>query len=293
MLETINSLFGIKNEISAPILISLIVFLIGSLGRIAVNRLINYSSRHQKRISFRNIINQIEIKSSKKSKHVKQFINSLKIGYDDNWTLEFTRITYLELAFMQDFNAIYNSFNILFKFRLNRKLRIKAFNRVWAILESLKFNENRIIKDFESFANTFSKYETSYYSNLEELRQENEKLMQPYIGKKLLQSDFPENIFNYIIERDKIFKSWQDIDEKKRRQRLIIFENLVNPLYQLNLKNQQIEFILNQNTILLAIIHEFEQMTNYLSVNTQIFHNHFMIYKMSNRLLRKCYELLE
>lgn len=293
MIDAINNIFGIKNEISVPILISLIVFITGSFGRIAVNSYINYSSRHQIRISFRNIINEIKIKSKTKSEHVNQFINSINIGYDGNWKLKFTRITYLELAFNQDFNAIYYSFLILFKFRQKRKLRQKAFNRVWALLESLKFNENRIIKDFEDFANTFSRYETSYYKNLEELRQENEKLMHPYIGKKLLKSDFTEDFFNYIIARDKIFKFWQDIDEKKRRQRMIVFENLVNPLYQLNLKNQQIELTLKQNTILLAIIHEYEQMTNYLSVNKQIFYNHFIIYKTSDRLLRKCYELLK
>lgn len=293
MTEAINNIFGIKNEISAPILISLIVFIIGSLGRLVVNSYINYSSRRQVRISFRNIINEIILKSRTKSKYVRQFIDTLKIENDNNWTLKFTRVTYLELAFKQDFNAIYNSFIVLFKFRQKRKLRQKAFNRVWALLENLKFNENQIIKDFESFAITFNKYETSYYKNLEDLRQENEKMMQPYIGKKILVSDFTEDTFNYIIARDKIFKAWQDINEQKRRHRFIVYENLVVPLYQLNLKNQQIELTLKQNRILLAVIHEYEQMTNFLSVNRQIFHNYLMIYKTADRLLSKCYELLK
>ncbi|WP_321286684.1 hypothetical protein [uncultured Sunxiuqinia sp.] len=249
MIETINNIFGIDNEISAPILISLIVFIIGSFGRLAVNSFINYSTRHQIRISFRNIINEIILKSRTKSKHVNEFRNSLKIDLNDNWTLKFTRITYLQLAFKQDFNSMYNSFIALFKFRLKRKLRQKAFNKVWSILETLQFTENRIIKDFEHFATTFNKYETSYYKNLEELRQENDELMHPFIGRKILKSDFPENVFNYLIERDKIFKRWQDIDEKMRRQRFIVYENLVNPLYQLNLKNQQIDLSLKQNTI--------------------------------------------
>lgn len=286
-------MFGIDNEISAPILISLIVFIIGGIGRLVVNSFINYVTRHQVRISFRNIIAEILLKSKTKVKHVNEFRDSLAIDLNDNWRLKSTRTTYLELAFNQDLNLIYKSFIALFKFRLKRKLRQKAFNKVWSILETLKFNEDRIIKDFEYFATTFRKYEASFYKNLEDLRQENDELMHPYIGTKINNSDFPENVFNYIVERDKIFGGWQKIDEKIRRQRFVVYENLVNPLYQLNLKNQQIHWTIKQNTILLAAIHEYEQMTNLLTVNRRIFQNHSIIYKTADRTLSKCYDLLK
>lgn len=292
-MEFLNRLFGIENNVSAPILISLIVFIIGGLIRLIIKTILDYFSRLLCRNSFRNILLEI-IKTVKiKSNHTENFYLQLNIEHNSDWLLKYTRITYLELAFQQNFNSIFNSFRVLSLFRCSKKLRNKAFNRVWAILENLKFYENRILTDLEKFIQMFTKHETEFYSQLEKLREQNDKLYQPYVGKDLSKVGFPENVTNYLINRDKVFNSWQTLDESSRRFVNILHDKLVKPLHELNLKNQEIELTVEQNTILLAAIYEYRQMTKILSVNNQIFYNYFRNYKSTYKMLEKCMTLLK
>jgi hypothetical protein len=292
MIESINKLFGIENEISVPIIISLIVFIIGGFSRLLLNSINNYFTRLQNRNSFRNIIEEIIRKCQQKSNHLKLFYPTLNIEYNDDWSLKFTKVTYLELVFQQDLNTVFNSFRILFKFRNEKKLRLKAYNKIWAYLENLKFWENRILLDLEKFHQKFNKHETAYYSHLEELRKENDKTLQPLVGKKIDELGFPENVFNYIMKRDKIFDNWQNIDEATRTQRTILLNSLVKPLYKLNMKNQDVNLIIEQNTILLAAMHEYDQMKKTISVENQLFFDYNISYRCSYRMLLKCLKII-
>ena len=293
MLEFLNNLFKIDNKVSVPILISLIVFITGGLVKIIIRTFINYNIRLQSRKTFRNVINEIIRKCKMKTDHTKQFYPTLTITHNDTWPLKYTRITYLELAFQQDFNSIYKSFRILFLFRNKNKLRIKAFNKTWAVLENLKFYENRIIIDFENFAKKFSNHESAYYKHLEDLRQENDKLYQPFKGKKINKAEFPENEVNYLVKRDEIFCTWQNLDESTRRNRVILFKNIIEPLYNHNFQNQDVKHIVDQNNILLAAKHEYEQMVKILETNEKLFYSYFRSYKTSYKVLEKCLILLK
>lgn len=288
MTEYINNLFGIENEISVPILISLIVFIIGGLSSILLTSINNYFSRLQIRKSFTNIIEEITIKSKRKSNHIKLFFPTLNIENNNDWSLKFMKIPYLGLAFQQDLTSVFNSFRIKFKFRIRQKIRFKAYNKIWSYLENLRFYENRIITDFERFGQNFNKHENAYYSHLEELRKENDKKLQPLIGQDLSKLGLPENESRYIKERSEIFYKWQSIGESTRRNKSILFHSLVEPLYELNLKNQKVNLTIEQNTILLAAKHEYEQLEKLLSVNNRIFYDYYFSYKFSYRMLEEC-----
>ena len=293
MIEFLNNTFGIKNEISVPILISLIVFISGGIIRFIIKAIIDYFSRLQIRNSYRNILKEIVQKCKLKAKHTELFYPTLNMAHNDDWPLKFTRIAYLELAFQQNFNSIFNSFRILYKFRCKKKLRQKAFNKTWSVLEMLKFYENRILVDFENLVQKFTKHETAYYSHLEELRKQHDEFFQPFSGEKINIVDFPEKEFDYIKEQNKIWAGWQSTDEVTRRFKSKIFIRLVKPLYELNLKNQSIALTIKQNNILLAAIYEYEEMTKILTVNQRIFYGYFFNYKSSWKILEKCLKIIE
>jgi hypothetical protein len=99
MTEYLNKTFGIENNVSIPILVSLIVFIIGGISIFLIRVLINYFKRLQIRNSFLNILEEIIKKCKIRAKHTELFYPTLNIEHKSDWPLKFIRITYLELAF--------------------------------------------------------------------------------------------------------------------------------------------------------------------------------------------------
>lgn len=207
--------------------------------------------------------------------------------------MKFTRITYLQLAFQQDINAIFNSYRIHFKFKCHQDFKFKAYNKIWSILENLRFYEKRILSDLESTITKFNVHETKYYESLEQLREENDKLIQPLVGKRIEDLNLPKNVYDYVIERDRIFVEWQEIGEPNRRLKTVSYSKLVKPLYSLNLNSQGVKLTIPQNTILLAALHEYEQMEKIMSVGNKIFYEYYIAYKSAYRVLEKCLEIIK
>lgn len=294
MIEYLNKVFGIENEISAPILISIIVVIIGGLGSVLLKNVLNYFSRLQTRKSFRIIVKEIQKKSQQQSKYILAFYNTLDIHHKGDWRLKFTRVTYLDLIYQQDFSNIYNSFRLLFTWRSKKKVRFNAFNKIWSIIELLKFIESNIIIEFREFMNKFNQYETKFYNHLDELRKLNDHFFKPYRGKRILKDNFQnEDIFTYIVSRADILKKWEANDISVRKQRCMIMKEVVRPLHELNKNKTQIEGAMELNNLLLNVILEYEQMENLISVNRKIFNNYFWNYKSSTRLLKKSLEIIE
>lgn len=292
-MDYLNNYFGITNAISVPIIVSLIVFIIGGISKLLFVSINNYISRFQIRMSFVNIIVEIIEKCRKKTKHLKTFYPTLSIENNEDWVMKFTKVTYLELAHQQDIKTIYNTYRLHFKYRYHQKLKFKAFNKIWSYLEDLKFYENRILTDLEKLIKKFNEHETAYYNHLDKLREENDKLLQPLLGKRLEDLQLPYNVFEYVKARDKIFFGWQKIGEPNRRLKTILYSKLVKPLYDLNLKNQEVELTIPQNTILLSAIHEYEQMKKIMIVSNKTFYEYYIAYKTSYKALERCLKIIK
>ncbi len=287
-------MFGINNDISVPIVISLIVFIIGGIARLSFVAIVGYFSRYQQRISFRNIIKEISSKSKKKSSHIKDFYDSLNMENVGPWKLKITKVPYLDLVYQQTFSDIFNAFRLLFIFRCNKILRLNAFNKIWSYFELLRLVESNIQIDFNSFGQKFEQYESMYYTHLDKLRKANDDFLEPYRGKKINKIDFDNiEIYNYIVDRSEIIKSWEGTDSSNRRTRNVIMKKLVKPLYQLNLNKSKLVGSRELNNILLDIIFEFEQMENLINVNRHIFNNYLWNYNITSGMLNKCLKLIE
>jgi hypothetical protein len=288
-----NEYFGIENEITIPIIVPLIVFIIGGASKVIINSINNFASRKQIRKSFNNIIVEIIGKCKNKANHLELFYPTLSIENNDDWVMKFTKVTYLQLAFQQDINSIYNSYRIHFKYKCNQNIKLKAYNKIWSYLENLRFYEGRILSDLENSIAKFNIHETEFYNHLESIREENDRLLQPLVGKNLEDLNLPKNFHYYVIERDKIFVGWQEIGEPTRRLKTIQYSKLVKPLHELNLSNQDIELTIPQNTMLLAALHEYEQMEKIMTISYKTFYEYYFVYKTSHKVLMKCLEIIK
>lgn len=292
MVKFINELFGISNEISVPIIISLIVFITGGVSSFTIKTIGNYYSSLRTRNTFRNIIKEIILNCQYKDRLTKSFYPIIRVDNFDDYKMKFPNITYLELTSRLDFNSILHSFNVLGIYRLNKKLRNKSFNKIWSIIEDLKFIEERILIDFETFSQKLNKHETLYNSNLEKLRQQRDLDFHPYIGKDLGKTNLQQYEIDYIIAQNEVWENWSKIDEKIRRHNSLTYKEVIYPLHLINRKHARVKFTLNQNNYIIAAIHEYEQMDKLMKINYNIFYNYYRTYRSKWIILTKCLQYL-
>lgn len=289
IVEALNKYFGISSTISVPILVSLLIFIVGGLINFLVSSIKNYYRRLQIRKSFRNIITQVIIGCSLQSRHIREFYPTLTVKHKDDWNLKFTKNAYLEIAFRQEYTAVFAAFRCLVHYRLNREIRIKAFNEIWAILEKLKFIELQILDNLKGFINTLNNHKSSYDLLIEQLRKYQDNLRFSTNGMQVPVAQQP--LYNYLMDQDRIWYSWTQIENRTHPS--ITYNNLVKPLYDLNIKNQGIPLTLDSNNILLPAMHEYDQMKKLLQVIHDMFYGYYQNFRISEKLLKKCRGMLK
>lgn len=286
----LNSTFGIDNNVSVPILISLIVFIIGGLANFLIKSINSYYSNLRIRNSYRVMLKEIVRQCELKEKFTKFFYPTLIIEHQGHWPMKFFRMSYVETATALDFNIIFNSFGHIFRIRNKKKLRLKAFNKMWSTIENLRFYENRIVGEFETLFKQFTEHENKYQYHLEELRKSHDKFFQPLIGRPITPGEFTPIVFNYVKEQDRIWHEWEIMEN--RTSNINRYSNLIIPLLALNRHNPGIDFTLEINNCLLAAEHEFCLMNNILGLNRRLFYNYYRNYRSSKMGLKKCLEIL-
>jgi len=283
--EFLNDTFGIHNDVSVPIVISLLVFIVGGVAGLIFNSIKNYLSRRRQRISFRNVINEVKLSSKRNSKNILLFYPTLNERHTDTWKLIYSRISYLEVASKLDYSLIYNSFSSLFIFRTSKNIRAKSLNKIWAVLGNLKFIESLVEENYKTFITEFNLHENKYGEYLEELRKHHDNQIQNTQGKT-----FPKPIADYFMAQDKIWVDWQKEINPTFYQ--VSYTKLVKPLLDINRSSQNIPYILEQNNILLPATYEYNEIVSKLKNYREVFLNHFHNYKNAGRIIDKCLEFI-
>lgn len=213
MTEWKNTFFNITNEISVPILISIIVFIVGGLMNYSLTNLKEFVKRKRTRKTFYLLIREVIKDLITKEKNTAKFYPKLRLDHEESWVLTYTSVSYLNTFFELDFNEIYNSFGKKFFWNFCSKKQNKSFHRVWAILRNLKFFEERFQKDIDEMNIKMSLYHKEYSEKLEKYRSYHDNLTQQ------INDINPEQIktleYTYLKAQDNIWVKWQKLDEKK------------------------------------------------------------------------------
>ncbi|MEN8191894.1 MAG: hypothetical protein ABFS12_03700 [Bacteroidota bacterium] len=291
MIEWINNTFGINNDISVPILISLIVFIVGGLSTYSFNKLKELISRLRTRKIFYSLLQEVIINLKVKEKHTSKFYPEIKPENEGGWYLPYTTISYLETFFELDFNDIYLSFRKRFYWKFySKKLNYHAFNRIWSILRNLRFFEEKIEQDLEKMVSRFDIFHKEYGVKIEEYRKYHDDLSRKMEGKKFSKSE--KQLYNYINAQDKIWFKWQQLDEKKRTLYFITYNQLVKPILELNRKNYNLPITQEADDLLLACTNQYIEMETTLKIYQEIFKQYFRTYREARIILKKCLEII-
>ncbi|CAM4254099.1 Phage abortive infection protein [Zobellia roscoffensis] len=292
MIEWINNTFGIKNDVSIPILISLIVFIVGGIASYLLHKIRQYSSRTRTRKVFYSLLEEVITNLKVKEKHTSKFYSEIKTDHEGGWYLPYTTISFLETFFELDFNDIYFSFRKKFYWKFcSRKIRYKAFNRIWSVLRNLRFFEQKLERDLEKMVSRFDLFHKEYGVKLEEYRKYHDDLSRKTEGMQIPKSE--KKLFDYLMAQDKIWLDWQQLDEKKRTSFFITYNQLVKPVLELNRKNSDLPITQEADDLLLACTHQYIEMENTLNIYQEIFKQYYLTYRQARVILKKCLEIIK
>lgn len=292
MINWINDFFGISNDVSVPTLISIIVFLIGAMTKYIFETFRAYNTRKNIRKTVIDLVEEVVKDLKIKEKYTAEFFPTISTEHKGSWFLPYKPISYLDTFFEMDFNEIYYSFRRkAFWSICSRKIRDKAFHRVWSILRYLKFIEERLERDLENLINRFDTFHKEYNKRLDQYRKYHDDLNRRTNGIHF--PDSQKNVHAYLMIQDNIWQEWQQLDEKERVSFHITYKQLVEPILDLNRKNSNVIFAQESDDVLLACTHQYIEMENTLSIYKRIFKGHFFNYREARRILKKCGRLIK
>jgi hypothetical protein len=288
MIESINNIFGITNDVSVPILISLIVFITGGFITYIFDKISAYQQRVQLRNTFLLLINQTTINLKTKEKYFQLFFPTLNVEHNDSWSLTNSPLSYLDTFFELNFADLYNAFRKkIFWSCSNKNLKNKAFHKVWSILRNLKFIESQIESNLNEMITKFTVYQNKYNESLLSYRKFFDDIIRDKNGKEL-----PKELANFIVAQDKLWYKWEQKEESDRVKYFVTYNEIVKPVIELLKVNSSLPITKEIDVALLDCAHQYIQMEALLHAYQDLFYSHYMSYKASRRSLNKILKIL-
>lgn len=291
MIDWINKFFGIKNEVSVPTMISLIVFITGGIINYIFLKIREFNDRKINRNTFNLIINEVYKDLKTKEKSIAEFYPQVSVKNEDNFIIKQTSISYLDTIFEIDFKEIYYSFRkkIFWSF-CNKKIKHKAFHKIWAVLRQQKYFEEQIQTSLVNLSSTFNLHLKQYNSHLEDYRKFNDKLMHQYYDFSHDKSEI--KFVEYLNAQDQIWVNWGDLGEI-RTFYYYSYNNLIAPMLELNRKNSDLGITLESSNLLLNCHLEYMEIENTLTSYQKQFIIFHQLYKDNQRRLKKCLQIIK
>lgn len=293
ILEFINELFGIENETSAPILITLLVFITGGVIGFIYNRVKSFRQRKDLREIFHVMINEIINDCGIKERQTNKFYPTFTTEHRGHWSLSFTRINYLNTVFELEFHQVFQAFESYINSSFcNKKLKKEAFHKIYSNLDNIRYFEEFMKPDIEKFITDFNSHHVKYKNSISYFNEMIDAIrfdLQPSLplisGRSIID--------DYAIETEKIWQKWLAINEKERVHYKTTYDMLIEPTLALNRKPFGLPITLEMNKHLMECKTQIIEMENILKRGYLTFKNHSFNYRSTHRILKKCLEILK
>jgi len=279
MIEWINNTFGISNEISVPTLISIIVFVTGGIINFLFLKLKEYKNRKQNRDTFRFLLNEVNNDLRIKEKNMLLFYPKISIKRVDMLTFPLKTISYLDIIFELDYKDIYYSYrkkNLMFK-----RIKDKAFHKIWANLNELKFREENLHNNLKDFNTSHNDKLESYNKHIEKYREYSEQ----QIHKQ------EKGFSDFILKEKQIWLNWEDLGEI-RTHHYYSYNHLVLPLLKLNRENSNLAITLKSGQLLVPCELDYQEIENTTNYYHLVFKNYYTNYRNIKKVLIKCLDII-
>lgn len=292
MIEWINRIFGIENEVSVPLLVSVIFFIAGGIAQILYKSIGNYFSRLKIRQTFYALLNKTQKDISQKEANIYKFYPKFNIEHKGNWQLDYKLLGYLPNILAIDFQEVYFAFrkkrNVFF---WKYKERNEAFHLIWQCINNLNFIENRIETELINFQTSFNGFHQNYNNAMSEFRTFFDD--SNFKHSDLKNTPETQKIFNYLVQRQEIWEKWIDLGEPDRIGYYSTFNHIVLPVLELNKSYTGLELVKISDSFLVDSLHFYREMENCLETYNSKFYGLYYQYRFSRRRINVCIKRLK
>lgn len=291
MIEWINNTFGIENNISVPIIVSLLVFIIGGLVQFSVSIIRNAILKKRTRQTFTALLNKTIIDIKKEEIALRKFYPIFNIQHKGNWKLDHKLLGYLETFSKLNYQEVYVAFKRSWlRGLLGYKKRDEAFHLIWECLNNLKFVENRIEIELTTFQTSFNGFHQAYNNAFSQYREFHNKYSFEHNGLKY--SEETKRQFEYLTKSQEIWDKWFQLGEPERIGYYSTFTHIVEPMLELNKEYSELSMANFSDNILVDCLHRYSEMLNSLETTFSKFYGIYFQYRICRRRIEKCLKIL-
>lgn len=287
MIEWINNTFGVGNEVSVPTLISLIVFITGGIINYMFIKLKEYNLRTINRETFVDLLKQTIKDLKVKERNMNKFFPQVVVSREENWKYLHQDISYLETLLQFDFTDTYYSFRRKFFYSFERKIKIKAFHKIWSKLVRIKFFEDKVLGYVDELSKSFAEHQRVYNLNLEKYREFKESQGHDINQGKIDISE--KTVIQFLQVEDDIISDWLALGEE-RFNIYRSYNQFVKPILMIHRKYSDLEITLGSAQLLINCELEYHNLEISLQSYHTVFKNFYLGYKRDHKLLSKYME---
>jgi hypothetical protein len=291
IVQYINDMFGIENETSAPILITLLTFLLSYtliwFGQIYKNYKETKKLRTVFDVAVSRLIEQMKNQSKNFSLTSENLIFKNDLGFSFRRVQLFPINTFENIGYSKtiDIYILRHPLSNPFR-RAKRTKKAKAINKLWEIIHSAQYWHEKAISDTAIFLESYNKFNDRRNDAMEEHNKFFLDMLDQVNGKQL-----PHEIASYIEQAVQIRESWIKQDERTRAD--VINGKLIQPLRELNRKHQANPFANHMNFTLLRADHEYTNQNNVLKFYQKQYQDYGIIFKNYSRIADICLKIMK
>lgn len=281
--EWVVSTFGIDRNTSATILITLFVFVAGLFITLLFDAVKAGMIRRMRRrivlLNIKDFIKEVGVQSGSYQKF------QMQVTAMGDKTLAFLRSDISQISALKEvgYENMFSAFFPGFGF-LNSKMRLRAFSKLWQIIEVISYWQARSFKDYEDFLIQYNQFNDKRNEALSGYLRFIEPILLEAHGQMI-----DATLSSFLNKVQAIHSNWQK--QKSRRVPGIAHTTLVRPLLDLN-KEYKNSIVLEMNRFLLASSLHYENIKNLKQNTADQFFFYFILFKAKRKLLHKIQEIL-
>lgn len=291
IVQYINETFGIDNNTTAPILITLVTFILSYIIVWLGQLYKDYKEAAKIRAVFEVAVNRLIVQMKNQSKVFTATSNNLVFKNDMGFS--FGRVQLLPINTFENVGytktiEIYilrvrfvNPFN-----RRRRTKRAKAINKLWEVIHSVNYWHEKAINDTIIFQDTYNKYNDRRNDAVEEHNKFFLEMLDSVMHKQLT-----PDMSDYIEKVVQIREAWEKLVEKTQPD--ILNEYFIQSLRRLNREQVNNPFARGMSPYLLRADHEFTNQNNVLEFYRKQYQDYSIIFRNYSRIADKCIRMLK
>ena len=290
MQKILENYFGIGPDTAVSLLITLFTFILGYL----ITAVVFTTSRYYKRRSHRKIfIANLQNLNRSVLKQEKAFLQTVK-SFDiiENTPWEYTKADFFQIDVFKEmsYHESFRSFFLGFENQiscLKRKLKRRAFNRVWENLSNIKFWSEHAFNSFYPILEMYNQHGSRRNASLTDLR----KMWEQFYSAN--PATLTEEQMKYIKELDLITSRFQKIPTNRRVYPYTVNRNLVLPIRILNRKYIHLPRVIEFNDKAGEVGTHYHEMEVLLRNTRNQYKEYYYTFRSIGRVNRKIIKILD